>query len=130
MEFNLRAHSISVQESDRTYAETKLTTALKKVLGGITARVDVEVSAPSHSSGKPLMEVDVHVFIAKSKTQVVKVKAEELRECIDLATDKVMRAVKRDRNKRRDKMRHSGEFPAATAPNEDTADEVDTQPFP
>ena len=82
MEFNLRAHSITVQESDRTYAETKLTTALKKVLGGSTARVDVEVSAPSRSSGKPLTEVDVHVFIARAKTQVVKVKAEELRDVV------------------------------------------------
>jgi ribosome-associated translation inhibitor RaiA len=68
------------------------------------------------------------VFIPKSKKQVVKVQAEELRECIDLATDKIMRAVKRSRNRRRDKIRHSGEFKAATRPDDDDGD--DTQPAP
>ena len=130
MEFNLRAPSTPVNKSDRAYAEKKITTALRKVIGANGARVDVEVSSPSQSSGKPLTEVDVHVFIPRSKTQVVKVRAEEVRECIDLATDKIMRAVKRSRNRRRDKMRHSGEFPAATSPLDDDADDIDTQPFP
>jgi len=129
MEFNLRAPSTPVDKTDRAYAEKKLTTALRKVLGSTAARIDVEVSSPSHSSSKPLTEVDVHVFIPRTKTQVVKVQAEELRECIDLATDKIMRAVKRHRNRRRDKMRHSGEFPAATAPDHDDADEIDTLPL-
>jgi len=128
MEFDLRAPSTSVSSSDRAYAEKKLTTALRKVIGSGSARIDVEVSTPSHSSGKPQTEVDVHVFIPRSKVQVVKVKGGELRECIDLATDKIMRAVKRRRNKRRDKMRHSGEFKAATLPMDDD-DDVDTQPL-
>ncbi len=128
MEFNLRAPSTQIDNADREYAERKLTHALSKVLGRSGARVDVEVSSPSQSSGKPLTKVDVHVFIPKSKKQVVKVQAEELRECIDLATDKIMRAVKRSRNRRRDKMRHSGEFKAATMPLDDDGD--DTQPSP
>ena len=124
MEFNLRAPSTQIDHADRDYAEKKLTGALRKVVGNAGARVDVEVSSPSQSSGKRLTKVDVHVFIPKSKKQVVKVEAEELRECIDLATDKIMRAVKRSRNRRRDKMRHSGEFKAATMP----LDDDDSQP--
>ncbi len=75
MEFNLRAPSTPVNKSDRAYAEKKITTALRKVIGANGARVDVEVSSPSQSSGKPLTEVDVHVFIPRSKTQVLKVRA-------------------------------------------------------
>ncbi len=128
MEFTLRAPSTKITNADRDYAEKKLTHALRKVVDSSAARIDVEVSSPSQSSGKPLTKVDVHVFLPKSKTQVVKVQAEELRECIDLATDKIMRAVKRSRNRRRDKMRHSGEFKAATMPLRDDPD--DLQPAP
>ncbi|MBJ92876.1 MAG: hypothetical protein CMP23_00215 [Rickettsiales bacterium] len=116
MEFNLRAPSTQIDNSDKDYARKKLTNALGKVVGSTSARVDVEISSPSQSSGKPLTKVDVHVFIPRAKKQVVNVEAEELRECIDLATDKIMRAVKRDRNRRRDKLRHSGEFKIATSP--------------
>ena len=128
MEFNLRAPSTQIDRADRDYAEKKLTQALRKVVENAGVRVDVEVSSPSQSSGKPLTEVDVHVFIPKSKKQVVKVQAEGLRECIDLATDKIMRAVKRSRNRRRDKLRHSGEFKAATVPFDEDAE--DSQPSP
>ena len=67
MEFNLRAPSTQIDNADREYAERKLTHALSKVLGRSGARVDVEVSSPSQSSGKPLTKVDVHVFIPNNQ---------------------------------------------------------------
>jgi len=114
MEFQVRAHSVTLRDSTRLYAEQKIATPLGKVLGGSASRIDVEITDLAHGSGKPCFRVSVHVFIPHAKTQVVHVEDEDMSAAIDLAGDKILRAVKRGRGKRRDKARHSGEFKAPT----------------
>ena len=112
MDFHLRAHAVAVNDADRSYAERKIGGALKKILGNSASKVDVEVTQRNKRSGKPGHRVAVHVFIPHAKTQVVHADGESVKESIDLAADKVARAVRRERNRRRDKACNSGSYPA------------------
>ena len=124
MEFHFRAHSVQLEPDTRDYAEEKIGGALHKVLGKGGGRIDVEVTEPSHSGGRPCVRVKVHVAIPHAASETVHVDASGLKEAIDLCANKIMRAVKRRRNKRRTKAR-TGEFPAlAAAIDEEVGDEA------
>jgi ribosomal subunit interface protein len=112
MEFHVRAHSVTVSDETRAYAEQKISAPLSKVLGSDASRIDVEITDLARGTGKPCFRVSVHGFIPHAKTQVVHVEDEDMRAAIDVAADKILRAVKRGRNKRRDRARHSGEWEA------------------
>ncbi|HCP45354.1 MAG TPA: hypothetical protein DIU15_04900 [Deltaproteobacteria bacterium] len=114
MDFQVRAHSVTLRDNTRAYAQQKIATPLSKILRSSASRIDVEITDLAHGSGKPCFRVSVHVFIPHAKTQVVHVEDEDMTAAIDLAGDKILRAVKRGREKRRDKARNSGEFIAPT----------------
>ena len=126
MEFHVRAHSVTVSDETRAYAEQKISAPLSKVLGSDASRIDVEITDLARGTGKPCFRVSVHGFIPHAKTQVVHVEDEDMRAAIDLAADKILRAVKRGRNKRRDKARHSGEWEAPVqAPDGEGDDDLE-----
>ncbi|MEE2827990.1 MAG: ribosome-associated translation inhibitor RaiA [Myxococcota bacterium] len=110
MEFHVRAHSVDIDQATRVYAEEKIGRTVEKFLGN-TGRVDVEVTEIARGSGPHLARVKVHVAIPHAPSQTVHVDDSEIRAAIDLCSDKVARAIKRSKQKRRSKAR-SGQFPA------------------
>ena len=119
MQLNVRAHSVDLNNSDREYAAEKIGRTVEKFLGK-SSRVDVEVSEVSRSGGHNLSRVKVHIAIPNAPSETVHVDDEKVRAAIDLCADKVARAIKRSKQKRRDQAR-SGSFPSLkpVAPIED-----------
>ena len=112
MQLKVRAHSVDLNNSDRAYAEEKIGRTVEKFLGK-SGRVDVEVSEVSKSGGHNLSRVKVHIAIPHAPSETVHVDDEKVRAAIDLCADKVARAIKRNKQKRRDQAR-SGSMPALT----------------
>ena len=110
MQLNVRAHSVDLTSSDRAYASEKIGRIVEKFLGK-SGRVDVEVSEVSKSGGHNLSRVKVHIAIPHASSETVHVDDAEIRAAIDLCADKVARAIKRNKTKRRDQAR-SGSFPS------------------
>ena len=107
MELQVRTPHADVKNGTKAYAEDKIGGALKKVLGKEGSRTDVEIADLSNGHGAPLMRVSVHVKVPHGKPHTVHVEDADVHAAIDLAADKIFRAVKRDREKRRDRQRHS-----------------------
>jgi ribosomal subunit interface protein len=108
MNFVLRAHSVDLGEGTRAYAAEKIGGAVEQVLGREGSKVDVEVTALNHGPGVTRHRVAVHVHVAHGGTPVVTVEDEDIRAAIDVASDKIWRAVKELRQRRRDKARGQG----------------------
>ncbi len=108
MNFILRAHSVELGDGTREYAAEKIGGAVEQVLGRESSKVDVEIAALNHGPGVTKHRVSVHVFVAHGGTPVVTVEHEDIRAAIDLASDKIWRAVKELRQRRRDKARGQG----------------------
>lgn len=111
MEVQVRAHSIQLKDDDRQYAERKIGKAVQKILGGGGTKVDVEVSNLDHGKGAPLSRVKVNVHVPHAKSVSISVDDPEVRAAVDLAADKIWRAVKRLRQKRRDTGRQAEPMP-------------------
>ncbi len=105
MDFKVRAHSIQLKPEDRDYAEKKIGKAVQKILGSDGNHVDVEVSALDGGKGAHLTRVKVNVHVPHAKTISVHTDDQDVRAAIDVAADKIWRAVKRLRQKRRDNRR-------------------------
>ena len=101
MDFQVRAHSITLTEDTRDYARKKIGKAVQKILGNAAAKVDVEISNLDHGKGAPMSRVKVVVFVPHAKSVSVQVDDESVPAGIDLASDKIWRALKRLRQRRR-----------------------------
>ena len=121
MDFHVRAHSIQLSPDDRDYAEKKIGKAVQKILGS-EARVDCEISTNDAGKGAGLSRVKVNVHIPHAKAISVQEEHKEVKAAIDLAADKIWRAVKRLRQKRRDNRRgpHGGPITMDLDPAEQT----------
>ena len=108
MDFKVRAHSIQLTDEDRDYAEKKIGKAVQKILGTAGNSVDVEISNLDNGKGAPLSRVKVNVYVPHAKSISVHVDNPEVKAAIDIAADKIWRAVKRVRQKRRDSRRVGG----------------------
>ena len=117
MHFQIRAHDVQVDDAHREYAEQKIGKAVAKILGSGSHRVDVEIT--HEGTGAPDHRVSVHLFVPHSAPIVVSVADPELHAALDLAADRVGRAVRRATNKRRDKARrgNTGEMDAIPRPS-------------
>jgi ribosome-associated translation inhibitor RaiA len=107
MELQVRTPHAIVKQSTRAYAEQKIGAALQKILGKEGSRADVEIADLGNGRGAPLMRVSVHVTVPHAKPHSVSADDPDVGAAIDLAADKILRAVKRDRQKRRDVRRQS-----------------------
>jgi ribosomal subunit interface protein len=118
MQFQIRAHDVHVDDETREYAESKIGKAIQKILGSGSHRVDVEFSQEGH--GAPDNRIAVHLYIPHRNPLVVTVSEPEMKAAIDVAADKIGRAVRRSSNKRRDKARKgsTGEMTAVKRPLE------------
>jgi len=116
MQFQIRAHDVHVDDATREYAENKIGKAVQKILGSGGHRVDVEFSSEGH--GAPDNRVSVHLYVPGRKPHVVTVSDPEMKAAIDVAADKIGRAVRRATNKRRDRARkgNTGEMNAVKRP--------------
>ena len=116
MQFQIRAHDVHVDDSTRTYAEAKIGREIQKILGSGGHRVDIEFSQEGH--GAPDHRVAVHLFVPKGKPHVVTVSDPDMKAAIDLASDKIGRAIKRATTRRRDRARKgsTGEMAAVARP--------------
>ncbi|MCO4768523.1 MAG: HPF/RaiA family ribosome-associated protein [Deltaproteobacteria bacterium] len=106
MDFKVRAHSIQLSAEDRDYAEKKIGKAVQKILGSDGNNVDVEISNLDSGKGAHLTRVKVNVYVPHAKTISVHVDNPDVKAGIDVAADKIWRAVKRLRQKRRDSRRN------------------------
>jgi ribosomal subunit interface protein len=123
MQLNVRAHSVDLDNSDRAYATEKIGRVVEKFLGK-SGRVEVEFSEISKGGGHNLSRVKVHVAIPHAPSETVHVDDTEIRAAIDLCADKLARAIKRNKEKRRSQAR-SGSFPSLKVqnpPDEDIAE--------
>lgn len=115
MQLNVRAHSVDIDNSDRAYATEKIGRIVEKFLGK-SGRVDIEFSEISKGGGHNLSRVKVHVAIPHAPSETVHVDDPEIRAAIDLCADKLARAIKRKKEKRRTQAR-SGSFPSLKIPD-------------
>ncbi|MCP4873162.1 MAG: ribosome-associated translation inhibitor RaiA [Proteobacteria bacterium] len=122
MEFVVRAHSVKMDDASRDYAEAKIGKAVAKMTRGSNARVDVEVSKSTHGTGKT--RVKVHVVIPHVPSETVHADESEMKAAIDVAADKISRALRRHKEKRRDRARATGPVrdPYAPAGDDDDGD--------
>jgi ribosomal subunit interface protein len=121
MEVHVRAPKFDLSEGAREYAETKIGRSVKKLMRG-NARVDVEVTGEARG-GTSLAKVKVQVAVPRASTAVITAEDADVRAAIDLAADKIGRALRRNKEKRRDKSR-TGAHEAAVGPEVD--EETDT----
>jgi ribosome-associated translation inhibitor RaiA len=130
MEIDVRAHSIELKKGERAYAADKINKAVEKVLGGTSARIDVEISDLSQGSGAHLKRVAVHVHVPHSKTEVVRVDDPSVTAAVDLAADRIFRALKRNVERRRGRRHVTGNDLMAVRPPEpdETAEFSPTPP--
>ncbi len=125
MEIHVRTPHAKIKKATRAYAEQKIAAALAKVAGEEGPRADIEISDLSNGSGAPRMRVSVHVFLPRRKGQTVQAEDADVGAAIDLAADKILRAVKRNRQKRRDRQRQSHyTLPAVTPGPVDEEDDA------
>ena len=119
MQFQIRVHDVHVDDSIRDYAEAKIGRAVQKILGSGGHRVDIEFSQEGQR-GAPDHRVAVHLFVPHGKPHVVSVSDPDMKAAIDVAADKIGRAVRRATNRRRDRARKSttGEMNAVQRPEE------------
>ena len=124
MEVNVRAHSFGLSDRAREYAESKIGRSVTKLVKG-GAPVDVEISEQTKGAGPSLVRVKVAVAIPRSKPAVVTAEDAEIRAAIDLAADKIGRALRRTKEKRRGKGRTGPEIAPVDDGPVDEVDELD-----
>jgi ribosome-associated translation inhibitor RaiA len=129
MEIQVRTPHASVKKGTKGYAELKIGGALEKVLGKDGSRADIEIADLSNGHGAPQMRVSVHVTIPHNKPHTVHAENAEVGAAIDLAADKILRAVKRTREKKRDRQRHSSYNLQAVPPGPIDEDDDSVQPI-
>ena len=126
MEVNVRAHSFDLSDRSRSYAESKIGRSVTKLVKG-GAPVDVEVSEQNKGGGPSLVRVKVSVAIPRSKPAVVTAEDAEIRAAIDLAADKIGRALRKTKEKRRGKGRTSpGLSPVVDPVSDEDSEGVET----
>jgi ribosome-associated translation inhibitor RaiA len=109
MQFSVRAHAITLDQPTRDYAEAKIGGAVRQVLSHTASHVDVEITNLDGGSGAPCSRVKVHVTSAHHGPITVQAEDETVRPTIDVAADRIWRAVKRQHQRRRDLARHGGD---------------------
>jgi ribosomal subunit interface protein len=124
MEFVVRAHSVDLDEATRDYAEAKIGRVVTKMLRTTGARVDVEVTGQAGGAGQT--RVKVHVVIPHATSETVHADGDDPRAAIDIAADKIGRALRRNKEKRRDRARATGPVRDPRTPaNDDDIDDDD-----
>ncbi len=124
MEVNVRAHSFDLSDSARQYAESKIGRSVTKVVRG-GSRIDVEVSEQSKGGGPSLARVKVSVAVPRSKPAVVTAEDSDVRAAIDSAADKIGRALRRTKEKRRGKGRTSPGVAPVAGPDLDDVETIE-----
>jgi ribosomal subunit interface protein len=129
MDLNIRTPHIELKKSDRVYAEEKIGRAVEKVLG-TQGTVDIEISDLSNGHGAPRIRVSVHVHIPQAKSENVAVEDPDVRAAIDLAADRAARAVKRNKERRRGRVRSHGSKEMAAHVPVEPDETVEFEPVP
>ncbi len=127
MDCTVRAHSIQLDDETRDYARKKITRSVEKILGKQNVTVDIEISNLDQGKGKPLSRVKVGVLVPQAKPLSVQVEDQDVKAAIDAAADKIWRAVKRNKQKRRDHRGsvHGGPATLDGKPSEEEEDDPD-----
>lgn len=130
MDLKVRAQDARLSPANRDYIDEKIGGAIRKVMPRDAVSVDVDVASPDHGASLSQYRVSVRVHVPRGKTEVVTVEKEGLRAAIDVASDKIARAMKRATNKPRARTRNrraeSNAMPAVDRPTkDDTVDAAD-----
>jgi ribosome-associated translation inhibitor RaiA len=126
MDYQLRAHAVRLSQRTRDYAEEKLVKAVNKVVGKEGSRLDVEITDLAQGTGAPTYRVSVHVHVPHIKPHVVTVQDPEPRAAIDLASEKIFRALTRTLGKKRTRRHSKGDgIDALSASPESASDDAE-----
>jgi len=124
MEFHLRAHSVTLRPETREYAELKIGRVVQKVLRA-NSRVDVDFSLENKGHGAPSVTCKVHVAIPHANSETISAEDADAHAAIDRAADKLARALRRNKEKRRTRDRTGGNLRAVKP--ERSADDDDPE---
>jgi ribosomal subunit interface protein len=117
MKVIVKARHTTLTDSMRAYAEDKLGEKLMRIFDRPAAKIEIELGELKAKDGKD-KECRVTVFMPKGKSINIVEIDDNMYKAIDLAHDRVLHQIKRERGKRKDTARtrkHAVRDRAATA---------------
>ena len=105
MKVIVKARHMNLTQSLKGHAEDKLGKALMRVFDRPAAKIEIELSDLGQTKDKSNKECRVTVFMPKGKTIVIVEAADDMYKAVDLAHDRLLLSVKRERERKRDASR-------------------------
>lgn len=99
MQVIVKARQMKLTEALKAYAEEKLGHSTAKIFDRPAAKIDIELSKLAHKHGSATEECRVTVFMPKGKTVVIVEVDDNMYKAIDLAHDRLLLQVKRERGR-------------------------------
>ncbi|MEK7584671.1 MAG: ribosome-associated translation inhibitor RaiA [Patescibacteria group bacterium] len=109
MDFQTYSKNVIVTESLQQYLESKLQHVEKLGVKTLSCRVDF--SRDQHHHKGDIFRVEINVSVPGKLLRIVELH-EDIRAAIDLATDKLLRQVRKFKSKKMDKERRPSRFPS------------------
>lgn len=106
MKVIVKARHTTLTPSLKDHAEEKLGKALMRIFDRPAAKIEIELSELGNFKNGENMECRVTVFMPKDKTINIVEVDDDMYKAIDLAHDRLLHQVKRQRSKRRDTHRN------------------------
>jgi len=125
MKVIVKARHMDLTPSLREHAEEKLGKAIMRIFDKPAAKIEIELSDIGNNRDGNHMECRVSVSIPQSKTVVITEIDDDMYKAIDLAHDRLLLQIKRQRDKNKHASRNRKEAAkqrAETARNELTSD--------
>jgi len=106
MKVIVKARHMTLTPALKAHAEDKLGTSIARIFDRPAAKIEIELSDLNGVSAKEDKECRVVVFMPKGKTINIVEIDDDMYKAIDLAHDRLLNQVKRQRNKKRDAARN------------------------
>jgi ribosomal subunit interface protein len=100
MKVIVKARHMNLTPALKAHAEDKLGKAIMRVFDRPAAKIEIELSDIGHVRDKSDKECRVTVFMPKGKTIVICEVDDEMYKAIDLAHDRLLEQVKRERGRK------------------------------
>lgn len=97
----VKARHMNLTEALKTHAELKLGEAIMRVFDRPAAKIEIELCDLGHVQDGSDKECRVTVFIPKGKTVVICEADDDMYKAIDLAHDRLLLQVKRERGRKK-----------------------------
>lgn len=101
MKVIVKARHMNLTPALKAHAEEKLGASLSKIFDRPAAKIEIELTELGSQDPEKSMECRVTVFMPKARTITISEFSDEMYKAIDLAHDRLLQTVKRERDKRR-----------------------------